>query len=496
MTGYADVVAAATVGLAQRRIDLDALPPELGYVADPGAAPAEAVLDAAALFDAVRRVDGGRVEGTTDPITAAPETWPALPEPAAATLWHVVGERRVEVLAEALESMRERRLRLSAPLIPAVLDLAGERASLRPLVGPVLGARGRLLCAHNPRWSWAVEEPVDPRDEQVWEHGSLAERAAWLGALRTLDPAGARDRLQRVWAVESAGHRTALLRACATGLSPADEPWLEELLDTPAVAPVARDLVARLPGSRLVARAESRVRASIEITRHLLPGGRTPELVCHPERLDAGLDPNTLATDGLATGEVLERFNNLVGLVPSGAWPGLLGLDAAALAGCRVTGLGDDAGVGPGLARVAVREANAELAIRLVHLVVGLREDANLLALVPMADREDLIAWALRPVHHDRAPALLSGGTWTESIATQVVRWLRSGETDRRRGRVLQLAARAMPVDSRIDFAAELRDIPLYVRLSPTERSAAFGAALSITLRRKLAHEIADREHR
>ena len=74
MTSYVQLVAAATVGVAQRPIEVAELPgAAAAHVGLLDADPAGAVLDAAALLDAARRA-GGLLPGP-----------PALPAPAAGT---------------------------------------------------------------------------------------------------------------------------------------------------------------------------------------------------------------------------------------------------------------------------------------------------------------------------------------------------------------------------------------------------------------------------
>ena len=148
-----------------------------------------------------------------------------------------------------------------ACLVP-MIELARQKSALRPAVAPLLGARGRWLVAQQPAWVEAFGEDVEglaPADS--WELGSLAQRVQALRALRGSDPQAALAMLDADWAQEPVENRIALLPCLATGISLADEAFLERALDDKRkeVRGAAQDLLVALPGSQLRARCMARL---------------------------------------------------------------------------------------------------------------------------------------------------------------------------------------------------------------------------------------------
>jgi len=138
------------------------------------------------------------------------------------------------------------------------LSSVGLTLELRAMLAPALGERGRWLAGFNRAWAWAAERSDDAADDpahaqEVWETGTLRQRAAALRAMRRRDPAAARDLLAAEWKREKAEARAALLGTLAVNLSPDDEPLLEQALAdrVDAVRNAAADLLYRLPESKL-----------------------------------------------------------------------------------------------------------------------------------------------------------------------------------------------------------------------------------------------------
>ncbi|SFV12552.1 hypothetical protein SAMN02799631_05495 [Methylobacterium sp. 174MFSha1.1] len=134
-------------------------------------------------------------------------------------------------------------------------------------------------------------------DAGDWTEGSLAARRAAFAAFRARDPEGARTALEAVFRKEKADFREALVGALWTGLSPADEPFLEACLDDRAggVRQAAQRLLPRLPGSPYASRMAVRATTALVITsKSRLLRSATHELaVTLPE------ESPTLARDGV-----------------------------------------------------------------------------------------------------------------------------------------------------------------------------------------------------
>ncbi|MBB5762554.1 hypothetical protein HNR01_002180 [Methylorubrum rhodesianum] len=126
------------------------------------------------------------------------------------------------------------------------------------------------------------EAPAETREAADWTEGTVTERRAAFAAFRARDPEGARAALEPVFRKEKADIREALVHALATGLSPADEPFLEACLDDRAggVRLAAQRLLPGLPGSRYAGRMAARARAALTIeSKRRLLGGTTHTLV-------------------------------------------------------------------------------------------------------------------------------------------------------------------------------------------------------------------------
>jgi hypothetical protein len=218
-----------------------------------------------------------RRAGFRPPALPLPEPAPedALPvcSPKAAELisWFLSAEEH-DLLLEAFKALRAARQRLRPELLPAALSLRDEE--LREALLPVLGARGAWLGKLREDWSWAAGvAPAETTDLLVWEVGSHAERFALLRSLRAQRPDAARQLLESTWKNEKADRRALFLTALQIGLSAADESFLEAALDDRSVdvRALTPRLLARLPGSALTRRMESRaatlLRAAPEASR-------------------------------------------------------------------------------------------------------------------------------------------------------------------------------------------------------------------------------------
>ncbi|MCB9759680.1 MAG: hypothetical protein H6739_07545 [Alphaproteobacteria bacterium] len=220
-----------------------------------------------------------------------------------------------ELLPEALDRLIQAQQCVSPALLPDALSQA--QPLLQEKMRQVLGARGRWLAAQNPRWSWAVATPAAPGVaalRALWEEGSPEERVDALEQLRHQDPTQARVWLRERWTEERAEGRARLLAAMLTGLSMADEPFLETLLDDRSARVRARaaTLLSRLPGSQLVARMRARTLPLLQRRR----GGVISRLV-GPQSMIAVRLPDRFGPD-MARDGLTEKGE--LGLGPRSWW--------------------------------------------------------------------------------------------------------------------------------------------------------------------------------
>jgi hypothetical protein len=287
-----------------------------------------------------------------------------------------------DLLGDLLVAMRDARCVLPAPLLPSLLDLAARSAALRPLVAAVLGPRGAWLAGHRADWrevadagparasgteesagpvtadrmsgsrygtaggrADAAEGPStdgpgsgdgatgavgDAGGPEVWRVGGPGERLAFLTGLRERDPGAARELLAAGWPRESGSERARLLGALGHGLAAGDEEFLEHALDDRAaeVSRVARQLLARLPGSDFRRRAARRAAAVLRLEGE----GPDARLVGHrPDAADKaavrdGIEPRSPAhwVDDTAW-----RFSQVIAGVPPTYWTARFGMTPA-----------------------------------------------------------------------------------------------------------------------------------------------------------------------
>lgn len=259
------LVTAALVGTGQRAANAIETTPEVdGLIAGLPAGEADRALLLRAGAWAIYK-QAGTVPDEIEPTSAAPEEHlAACSLDTAVILRRLIDGQMGEVLPDALERLREAKLRLPYDLLPTALNLRDTEQ--RAALAPVLGERGRWLSQFNRVWSWVSQtlnsttEDLPADAETIWQEGAAGQRVEILKRLRAVDPGKAREWLDAVWKREKAELRADLLETLEVGLGPDDEPLLEQALDDRAERPrgVAQRLLLTLPESRLAVRMRER----------------------------------------------------------------------------------------------------------------------------------------------------------------------------------------------------------------------------------------------
>jgi hypothetical protein len=458
-----DLLAAALIGTNRRPwgggspapATGGSLPPATGGSLPPAArgslppATGGSLLEAAAVA-LVRRRAGVMPGAGHAPVPAAPtEPTPPLPAAAGARLIRILGDgvpggaqTANELLAQWLEAASAKGGHVPPVALPALLEAGRRNSLIRPAMARVAGRRGAWLAGMRGDWRWLRDETVSSTSD--WESGTIGERLGHLTDLRRADPAAGLALLEASWAQESSDDRARFVAALATGLSIADDPFLDRALDDrrKEVREAALDLLRTLPGSALGNRMAARATTAVRLD----PRGRL--VVTPPEELDAGLRRDGVAsTPARGLGVSAWLLEEVLAGTPLGTWSDPVTMLRLA------RGNDWESALLQGWAKAAVAQNDAGWATVLLHEASGsLRESVRWdLHLVLPADelgrlaadalrREDPMAHRLLSIHPGRWPEELSA-TVLETIAHRA-------RTDRHSwqlGELCRAAALAMP---------------------------------------------------
>jgi hypothetical protein len=351
-SAWEELVTTALLGTDRRT------PPGTG----PGPEAPVALLDAAAM-ETVRRRAGLRPARAAERPQPAPEdARPPLPPAAARRLAMLLADRPgpsgggrrgtapdlMELLPQWLAVANARGFAPPPHVLPSLLDAARGRTDLRPATLEFAGPRALWLARLNPDWRFALRSTpgggaalphLDDHDriQQLWQEGLFAERVALLSALRSREPAAARDLLATTWATERAEDRLMFLDSLRAGLGADDEPFLEQALADRSrnVRATAAELLSALPGSALAARMAVRAEACVAVdhthatqpTPPTQPTRATPTIAVEaPHECDPGMERDGVVAKAPAgRGERSWWFGQLVEAAPLGTWSRRLG---------------------------------------------------------------------------------------------------------------------------------------------------------------------------
>ncbi|MGW4940318.1 DUF5691 domain-containing protein [Actinoplanes sp. NPDC004185] len=422
-TGQTSLLEAAATALTYRRAGVT---PELGHApVEPAPAEVDAPFPQAAEARLIRLLTDGAAPGGAQQVQ--------------------------ELLAQWLTAAATHGGHVPPETLPALLDAGRRNAAIRPALGKVAGNRGTWLAAMRPDWRWLRDEAPAagvPSDPEVWETGTAGERLAYLSRLRATDPAAALALLQSTWATEAPDDRARFVAALDTGLSPADDAFLEQTLDDrrKEVRETALDLLQRLPGSALARRMTVRAHEAVRWEGRLVvtpPAELTPEL-----RRDG-----VAAQPARGTGVQAWLLEEVIAGTPLSSWTAAFGRSPAAVV-ALARGHDWETPLLHGWAKAAIVQAESEWATALVFNDTGddaakLREAVrwDLHLLLPPADLARIAADFLRREDH-LAHRLLAvhPGEWPEELAVAVVETIaHRARTDKHSWQLAELCRAAAP---------------------------------------------------
>ncbi|WP_241990059.1 MULTISPECIES: DUF5691 domain-containing protein [unclassified Streptomyces] len=305
---------------------------------------ASAVLDAAALHTVRRRAGLLPAAASPRPAPAPDDPRPPLPEAARNRLTQLLADRAAgsggrrgaapdltELIPQWLATANEHGYRAPDSALPALLDAARARTDLRPQTLQFAGPRGLWLAGLNPEWKFALRGASgsallpSPQDTEavrkLWEEGLFAERIALLGVVRAHDADAARALLATTWRTERAEDRLMFVDSLRTGLSGADEEFLEEALADRSrnVRATAAELLSALPGSALAGRMAERALTCVSPG---LTGDEPFVAVEAPHECDEAMQRDgVVALPPSGRGERSWWLGQLVEASPLSVWP-------------------------------------------------------------------------------------------------------------------------------------------------------------------------------
>ncbi|WP_245235941.1 DUF5691 domain-containing protein [Streptomyces durhamensis] len=386
-----------------------------------------ALLDEAAVATVRRRAGLRPARVARRPERAPEDPRPVLPAAAARRLATLLADRSgggtggrrgsspdlMELLPQWLAAANAHGYAAPPQALPALLDAARGRTDLRPAALEFAGPRALWLARLNADWRFALRATPgggaalpDPGDAEavlrLWQEGLFAERVALLGALRAGTPELARELLASTWSTERAEDRLMFLDSLRTGLSAADEAFLEQALADRSrnVRATAAELLSALPASALAARMAVRAAACVALDRT----GDAPAIAVEaPLECDSGMERDGVAaTPPAGRGERSWWLGQLVEAAPLGVWRDRLGgRTAREIVALPVTD-GWQGELHAAWCRAAVRQRDAEWSRALLGSpsapeaggpgAVSLAERAKLLAALEPAERAAWVA--------------------------------------------------------------------------------------------------------
>lgn len=287
------------------------------------------------------------------------------------------------------------------------------------LVAAACGERGQWLALQHPEFAkWWRGEKV----EASWETGTHEERQALLRLWRNQTPEVATRKIASTWNEDKAEHKRDFLLTLRTGLSLADEPFLENALDDKSVVVrrAAADLLARVAGSRLVERVAAILRPSVAVTSKGILFARKNVLSLQMlERLTPALVRDGIQEKGAppGMGEKAWWTFQCLGVVPPSVWCDAFALKAEELVEAAANGE-DGAVTIEGWAWAAVRHGDADWAKALLSAPSPpINGQAQLFELLPPADRETVALAGAKP---QLARLLLAKHPWSREFTRAV----------------------------------------------------------------------------
>jgi len=409
-----DLLSAAILGTDRRPF------PDSPFADTASGPPDDEVLARVAVAAALVRA--GRRPTVADPVTpATAESSPYAPPSAIELLGVLIDappiarEVRIPLLNRWLQTAADRDAVVPPRFLPTLIALAGTAPELLPSLQRAWGRRGDWLAEK----SGTAARPSTPDAADLgrdWARLRTTDAVDALAALREGDPHGARELTAAHWSELPAALKERVLESWRVGLSAADEPFLDALLDerSARVRDAARALLRGLPTSAFGTRMAGRLAPLLTVERARVFASNTRITVLAPTVLDDAATRDGLA--GVATAaDRAASLQTVLTAAPLRAWCEATGLSVERI----VAAVRDDDAVLGALIRATTDQRNTEWA----RALLSVRRDPSLIRTLPDHEREQYLL-RLLPTDTDvgfRELLGLAGAPWSPPIADAIL---------------------------------------------------------------------------
>ena len=205
------------------------------------AEPAQAALEALAIAHLRRKAGFLLADAPAERPLPAPHDPRPICGPAAVALFRqMLQGRHRSALPEFLDLLVTSGQRLPPELLPELLQTGLDNRALFAQLEPALGPVGHWLARQHLRWQALLTDA-----QADWFTASFAERQRLLLAARRRRPLVGLAWLEATWKQDTSGQQAKFLESFVCGLSPHDEPLLQQAATdrNEAVRTVARRLL-------------------------------------------------------------------------------------------------------------------------------------------------------------------------------------------------------------------------------------------------------------
>ena len=277
-------------------------------------APTKILMEAAAFYAPLQRAGWQPTKGEDEPLSLCPAGNEQVCSKKSTQHLQLILYKQPRLLEEFVQGLIANNKCLPYELLPMLFDLSVKNEALWEQLQTVIGARGKWLLPLNPDWK---KLQLD-HDSANWTIGTKAERVAILKQVRQQNPQEGLALLKSTWEKDSVAEKANLLKELQTGLSLADEPFLEECLDfsRKEVRNAAMKLLVQLPKSQLHQRLQQQLAALITFDKK-----EDTVIITLPDP-----DNKALSRDGIkpqkkgTTGAKLAMLAQMIQVVPPDFW--------------------------------------------------------------------------------------------------------------------------------------------------------------------------------